>query len=226
MKFLILVAAFLVSFAVANDTQLGRIEPVGEPTQGTDGFLFEHPFDYGILTNGLAVSAGNMWAMADDFIAPEDYQLELIDLWMIYTDGNTDVLDFEIRSDTGGSGPDANLLWEAAIADLTHEDTGYTNWGYVLWHTIAPLSEEQYFRADGEVCYWLVIQSHGMGTDYWLCSDQCMGNNMSYFSQDDGLSWTSSYDQWGMAYDQFMLLDGTAQGALDSETWGTIKAIF
>ncbi len=226
MKLLLFVSVLIVSFALADDSNLGRIEPVGQPAGGTDGFLFEHPFDYNILTNGLGITASNMWAMADDFIPAEDYDLRLIYLWAIYSDGNTETLDFELRTDTGGSGPDTGLLWQVSVEDLEHEDTGYTNWGYVLWYTTAVLSEEQYFRVIRDVTLWLVVQSHGMGTDYWLCSDLCMGNNMSYFSQDDGISWISSYDQWGVAYDQFMILDGEPIGALDSETWGAIKAIF
>ena len=197
-----------------------------EPTPAADGFLFEHPFDFDQLTDMIPVSYSELMACADDFIPGEDYILEVIDIWIVYSDGNTDILDFEIRDDTGGHGPGTGILWAEVVEDLTHEDTGFTFEGFICWHSTAALTEDQYFRANADKCYWLTVQSYGQGKDYWLVSDQSMGNNMCYFSMDDGLSWVPSIDQFGHPYDCFMRLDGTSQGALDSETWGTIKAIF
>ncbi len=214
MKLLSLLSILLVSFAFA------------ENTQGTDGLLFDHSFDFDQLKEGIPVSYSDLMACADDFIPEEDYVLEVIELWMVYDDGNTAILDFEMRNDTGGHGPGTTTLWAAVVEDLTHVDTGYQFAGSVCWHTTATIPPDQQFRANADKCYWLAVQSYGEGHDFWLVSDQCMGNDMCYFSADDGLSWIPSIDQFGHPYDCFMVLDGTAQGALNSETWGTIKATF
>lgn len=223
MKLLLLLTAVLVSGAFAADTELGYLgKPDIVPDPQTDADICNQVFDFGALQNGLSVSSCFDRMMADDFTSAIDSDMGLIELWIIYTDVMPASILFQIRDDNSSS-PGSTVEWSADVSDLTHTNTGFTSWGYIIWHTEAVLTPAEYFTPIIGVKYWFVVQTQTTTNDFWLCRNQFWAD-MSYFSENNGTTWMSSFDMWGAAYEQFMILSTPV--ALDHSTWGDIKTLF
>jgi hypothetical protein len=216
--------------AFAGVGELGQIEVTGHPvlqdSPNTDNVIYQVPYAFSSLTNGLGFSSGNSWMMADDFQTTTNAKdLREVEIWAIYATSNATGLRLQIRSNATGPGA---ILWERASSPTTHASTGDSSWGYAIWYSKATIATPYYSPLTPGTTYWLAIQTvGGSGSHYWCCKNNAGGTeyNMSYFSQNNGTSWTSSQTQWGTAYQQFMCLIGMPV-SLSHETWAEIKANF
>jgi len=219
MRCFVVLSLVIAGFAFAA-TDLGHIngEAIAPVVAGADE-ICSQPFDYATLTNGVGFAGANSWMMADDFTCADGGYIDLIEIWAIYGGGNASSINIELRSD-GGAGPGA-VVSSHISTSCTHENTGLSQWGYPLWYTQIDVENIDFA---GATKYWLAMQTTGTpGPDYWLAANQTWAD-MCYFSDDNGASWRSSLSEWGVAYEQFMILTGTTSLARD--TWGSIKVLF
>ena len=212
---------------IQSPDNLGHIPSVspemsllGAP-QWEEYYCCSQPFVYENLANGLGFSSTNSWMIADDFnMALQTGFIDRIELWAIYSSANCTGFNIQIRHDTGGAGP-GSIAASTTSSGVSHTNTGYTNWGYTLWYTdVYPVQQLSF--ADEK--YWLAMQTTGgAGAHYWLATSQTWAE-MTYFSQNNGSTWSSSQATWGAPYEQFMIL--SANVALERDSWGAVKALF
>jgi hypothetical protein len=219
MRILVLVSLLLAAFAFADDTQLGAIEAqFGVPAVAGDDVICSQPFDYATLINGVGFSSGNSWMIADDFTFGSDANIDLIEIWAIYASGNATGYTIQLRAD--GTGPGA-IYTSGVSSAVTHTNTGLSQWGYALWYSA--ISADLDFV--GGPTYWLAMQTTGgAGAHYWLATPNVNGDE-TYFSADNGATWSSSTTNWGAPYDQFMIISGL-ETSLARDTWASIKTLF
>jgi hypothetical protein len=194
------------------------LEPSMDDVICTQAFLFEN------LANGLGFSSANSWMLADDLFCVQYGEADIthIELWAIYSSTACTGFNIQLRSDTGGSGP-GSISQSTVSSSVEHSNTELYQWGYPLWHTEITLQDDMQFPSSAK--YWLVLQTTGgAGAHYWLAADQTWAD-MTYFSQDNGNTWTSSQAEWGTAYEQFMIVSGMWL-SMERESWGSIKALF
>lgn len=194
------------------------LEPSQYDVICTQPFVFEN------LANGLGFSSGNNWMIADDLFCVYYgwADCSIIELWAIYSAAACTGFNIQLRTDTGGAGPGA--VWQSTTSSsVEHSNTGLYQWGYSLWHT--EINMWGYLTFNSGIKYWLALQTTGgAGAHYWLAADQTWAD-MTYFSQNNGGTWTSSSAEWGTAYEQFMIVKGMWV-SLERESWGSIKALF
>ena len=225
MKITALIVVLLAGLALAApapNSQLGHLNqeqvPVGVSLVDV---ICSQPFVYANLQNGLGFSQPNAWMLADDFNYPVDGYIDNIEIWAIYASANCTGFNIQLRSD-GGAGPGA-IIESYTSGTPYHENTGLSQWGYGLWYTEFAPSANITFT--GGTKYWLAMQSTGgAGAHYWLATNQTW-EDQTYFSQDNGGTWASSYVMWGAYYEQFMILSG-AETSLTRDSWGAIKSLF
>lgn len=214
----------LIPFLVLSPNNMGHIPSVslemsllGDPPW--EEYCCSQPFVYENLANGLGFSSPNSWMVADDFTSPNSGWIDKIEIWAIYASGNATGFNMQLRAD-GGSGPGSIVSSHTSTA-CTHANTGFTSWGYPLYYT--EITAPTFWFTYGTK-YWFALQTTGgAGAHYWLCANQTWAD-MTYFSDDNGVSWTSSEEEWGAPYEQFLILTGYLP--LERESWGGIKALF
>ncbi|MFO7626948.1 MAG: hypothetical protein R6V62_06800 [Candidatus Fermentibacteraceae bacterium] len=182
-------------------------------------YCCSQPFVYENLANGLGFSSPNSWMVADDFTYPFDGYIDLVQIWAIYASSNATGFNIQLRADSG-SGP-GSIVSSHTSTDCTHSNTGYTSWGYPLYYTLITTPNIDF---TGGTKYWFAMQTTGgSGAHYWLCANQTWAD-MTYFSQNNGSTWSSSQAEWGEPYEQFLILTGYLP--LERDSWGGIKVLF
>lgn len=206
------------------------VSPQGEPSEHRGVFspsmspleyedvVCSQPFAYADLANGLGFSSNNSWMIADDFTPAAQSNINCFEIWVIYASGNPSSMLIQFRSDDTGPG---TILYDFTTTELFNMDTGLTSWGYTLWYTI--ISPGITYTVSQGTKYWFCLQTTSGGSSYWLCAQQ-MWADMTYFSQNNGSTWSSSQSTWGQPYEQFMILSDIV--SLERDTWGGIKALF
>ncbi len=213
-----------VLLLIQSPDNLGQIPSVspamsllGDPPW--EEYYCSQPFVYENLANGLGFSSPNSWMIADDFTAPSGSYIDLVQIWAIYASGNATGFNIQLRADSG-SGP-GSIVSSHTSTSCTHVNTGFTSWGYPLYYTEITTSNIPFSSG---VKYWFALQTTGgAGAHYWLCANQTWAD-MTYFSANNGSSWSSSQEEWGAPYEQFLILTGYLP--LDRSSWGGIKALF
>ncbi len=161
--------------------------------------LCSQAFSYETLQNGLGFSQNHNWMMADDFYSVYEWDLFRVEIWAIYSESNPQSILIQIRSDLSGPG---SVIDSGTSNSLSHQDTGYSQWGYPLWYNDIAVSYIGFPVGKS----WLALQTIGTGNNYWLAADQQWAD-MSYFSANNGGSWSSSQMEYGTPCEQFMILN-------------------
>jgi hypothetical protein len=182
-----------------------------------DDWLCSQTFNYESLQCGFGFSQNQNSMVADDFYSIYEWGLSRIELWALYLESNPEGFLIQIRSDYSGPG---SVIGSGSSTYLTHQDTGYAQWGYPLWYTDIFVPSISFPAGKS----WLALQTMGAGNNYWLAADQ-QWSDMSYFSTSNGGSWTSSEVGFGSPCEQFMILNRYTP-ALERNSWGGIKALF
>lgn len=180
--------------------------------------ICSQPFEYVNLAQGLGFGGNNGWMLADDFTPVDQGNINCYEIWAIYSQGIPSNMRIQMRSDTGGPG---SIMTDFTTSQVSHINTGLFSWGYSLWYT--EISPGVTFTANEGTKYWVCLQTVGVYNSYWLCANQQWADQ-SYFSSDDGATWTSSQSSWGAPYELFMILSDIV--ALERNSWGGIKVLF
>ena len=221
MKALLILLLAVSIAAYAHSNQLGHLgQPFVPAGPGTDDIVCSQPFDFATLQNGLGCNSANSWMLADDIMNTTGEMLDMLEVWMIFTGSGASQYNFALY-EAALDAPGSSVFWSIAETNITNTDTGLSNWGYAIWHSVVQFAAP--VEVPGSVTYWFALQTESSSTDYWLCTDQKWADE-TYFSTDNGASWSSSTVNWGAPYEQFMILQVIM--ALDRCTWGEIKAVF
>lgn len=220
MKFVAMLSLVLAGFAFAATDlgQLPNVETITPEIAGSD-VICSQPFVFAALINGVGFSQPNSWMIADDFTYAQGGYIDLVEIWAIYTSGNATGFNIQLRAD-GGAGPGSIVSSHTSTA-VAHTNTGLTSWGYNLWDSEITVGNIDFLAGTK---YWFAMQSTGgAGAHYWLSANQTWAD-MTYFSANNGSSWSSSQAEFGAPYEQFMILSGST--ALTRDSWGSIKTLF
>jgi hypothetical protein len=225
----VLFAAMLlaaVSFA-GSAGDLGHITPPAiypaiQDGPTTDNVAYQQPFVFALLTNGLPFVGASSLMMADDFELTQQVDIASMEIWVIYTSTVPTGMKVQFRSDNAST--PGSVLWEQTSSNMTIAATGLTSWGYNLSYNKITLAQPYWYGA-AATRYWVALQTvGGAGSQWWLCQNAAFFT-MSYYSTNNGSSWSSSQAAFGTAYDQFFVLIKSPTG-LTHSTWGEIKTNF
>ena len=198
-------------------------------TQGTgpieiDGLVYSQTYDYSILVTGISIyGGGNRW-LCDDFELDNNYYVTEMCVWMIWTGDQASMMNFVIsEDDTGDSDPNTNTDVWAESVPCTNTFTGDSQWGYDIYETYCTINADAYPELDADVHYYFEAQADIVDNCFILVSWNNIGNYCWY---DDGSGvWVESVIMFGFPSDMFFDFYGEYL-ALESETWGSIKALF
>ena len=186
----------------------------------TDWIICSQPFAYETLEVGLMFSQYGQWMIADDVIFAGPGNITNIQIWAIYPYSTCTDFNIQLRSNSS-AGP-GTIIDSTSASSVTHTGTGLYKWDYEIYHTeIIP----QYgLISPGGGIFWLALQTNSYDPAYWLGPGRTW-NAMTYISENNGASWTSSLDVYGEAFEQFFILDGQYL-QLQRTSWGSIKNSF
>ena len=187
--------------------------------------IFSQTYSFENLLNGYSnYGAGNRWVCDDFQVTGLSWVIE-IRVWMIWTGGQGEVMNFVISvDDTGDSDPNTNTDHWVESVSCTNTFTGDSSWGYDIYETYINLLENSYppelipgthyyFETQADVvdnCFALV--SHNYNGDY------------CWYNDGSGI-WVRSDVMFGQDSDMFFSFYGDIV-ALESDTWGSIKTLF
>ncbi len=214
MKFIL--AVFLVLGLTLGESNFGDTGFVGTSKlpASTDGTLYEQPYDFPNLTNGIYVYAPQ-FACADNFAFTSSATIKSIAIWMVFTTaGHPYDITLDIYQDN--SGEFGTCVWSDTIAaaNQTETLTGDQQWGFDLYRSDLQLQNYPTLPAG---TYWLavsVLSSSNLVA--WLVCDPTYPPNMKQYNSG---TWNSfPYDCWFGLYDHDVALART--------TWASIKTAF
>jgi hypothetical protein len=218
--------AWLLSMAISPYSpapdNLGPVNSyLATPGIALNNDICSQAFVYEDLANGLAFSSNYNRMMADDFNPWMVGAIQQIFIWAAYPSGNPTGFKVEVRFDAGNI---PGEVWRSTTSsNIVYENTGFTQWGYPL--ILTKIYLQDFYVALYESKGWLALQTMGgSGEHFWLCAVQSWAD-MSYFSENNGWTWTSTQEQWGTAYEQFVVILGYIM-PVGRTTWGAIKATF
>ena len=199
MKKTLLLSLLIVSVALAG---LTTWSPTDEPTEEV---LWENPYPFADLDDGKYAS-GDLHCQ-DDFLLTEDAIIEGFECWSLFEDGPMGDYQLTLYDDDGGSPGDQ--LWQAVPSSVSNTDTGDDAFGYDVYHTELSLDSDDFYQVTSGATYWIEIYGLGDSIFYWVCAD---GGNMHRNGTDLGA-------------DAFFRVLGTINTALETASWGAIKAL-
>ncbi len=225
--FVVLFVAFAASFASSTLTGLIEGEYILEPF-GTDDVIYANEY-YEPEMFSTAFGSFNDYFVAEDFI-PVGSDFDVTDVtWWIITTGSEPIpysLEILFYADAA-PGPGA-LLWSGEPSDLVLVDTGVTFAGFVIFEATATLPDTDYFTAVDGTQYWVSMHRTD-GETLYIILDSVVEGTESYRIVEAAGPWVAGSTTGDPPYDPtdvFQVIEGTPLGALENETWGTIKVLF
>ncbi|MEA3266614.1 MAG: hypothetical protein U9P42_06700 [Candidatus Fermentibacteria bacterium] len=221
MKSSFIVLLIVAVFAFGANDDLGAIHPSGPTGAGTDADVYSQTYDFGLVLNGYSNYTGRY--VADDFELTDDYDVRTIDVWMIFTGAQATAMNLSILSDNAGdSDPStATEIWAEAVP-CVNTDTGDDNWGYDIWHTSCTVNTDIYPELDAGQHYYFVTQGETGDNCFIIVSENYVADLCWY---NDGSGWVRSDAAFGENSDLFFDFYGELT-AIESMTWGSVKALF
>ncbi len=175
------------------------------PEYGARYVLWDNPLIYGDIVDALNSSGG--FHCQDDFTLTQSATIQGFECWGILFNGPGESFQLTLYNDGGGY--PGSVIWFTNISDVTSIDTGLDYSGYDINRFIFELEPGDYFEATAGTTYWIEIYYQDAVGWYWLCAD---GGNM----YQNGTN---------MGYDAFFRVLGTINTALETASWGAIKAL-
>ena len=216
----IVIIPLLTCMALASHvTDFGHISGGEESFNPTDTGLnlYEQPYNFAALTNGLYCHSSGGNACADNFQLSMDATLEMVTFWTVHSSTHPNDMSLAIYEDSGSFM--GTMIWSDTVSEvnITETFTDDQSWGLDLWRIDLQLEPDQYVNLTAGQQYWLYMTVlNSTGPDGWLVCDPTY--TLLMWQYDMG-SW------WQMPYDAFFGLSGCYL-ALESETWGNIKGFF
>jgi hypothetical protein len=210
--FSILLIVSAIAFA---DTDFGYVGSgdISSPASSADGTLYEQPYDFPNLSNGIFVN-GPQFAGADNFTLAASGWIRSITFWTVFSDP-AHPFDIAVELYFDNSGVMGSLIWGETVpaAYQTETLTGDTQWGLDLWRSDLQLQMGPIFPAGD---YWLAMSVLGSSQSAgWLVCDPTYPPDMYQYDNSWG---TVPYDGWFGLYDHDVAISRT--------TWGNIKNSF
>lgn len=183
------------------------------PAPASDGTLYEQPYDFPNLSNGIYVHQPTFGG-ADNFTFTASAEVRSITFWTVFT-GAGHPFDIAVDIYEDASGTMGNHFWGETVpaAYQTETLTGDQSWGFDLYRSDLQL---QNFPTVPAGDYWLSMSVIG-STDPvgWLVCDPTYPPNMYQYNN----GWaTVLYDGWFGLYDHDV--------SLSRNTWAFIKSTF
>lgn len=213
MKFVF--AVFLVmglSLARSNFGDTGFIG-TSKPPASTDGTLYEQPYDFPNLVNGIYVHAPQFGG-ADNFTFTSSATVQSITFWTVFL-GTAHPCDIAVEIYQDASGSMGTHMWGETVpgAYQTETLTGDQSWGYDLYRIDLQLQNYPTIPAGD---YWLtmIVLDSSDPVGWLVCNPAYPPNMMQYNNGWD----TVAFDGWFGLYDHDVALART--------TWASIKAAY
>jgi hypothetical protein len=207
----ILLAVCGIMFASAD---FGHISGgISTPPNPADGTLYEQPYQFAALANGIYVHAPQFGG-ADNFSFSSEATVRSITFWTVFTSaGHPFDIAVDIYQNTGGTFG-AHVYGETVPAAYQTETlTGDSSWEFALYRSDLQLSEQPMLPSGS---YWLVMKVlNAPAAVGWLVCDPTYPPNMMQYNSGWG---EVAYDGWFGLYDH--------NAALSRTTWGGIKSVF
>jgi hypothetical protein len=185
-----------------------------KPPAPADGTLYEQPYDFPNISNGLFVNAPQ-YACADNFTFASQATVKSITFWTIFS-GTNHPYDIALDIYQDNSGAFGPLVWSDTVvaANQTETLTGDQSWGLDLYRSDLQLQSYPTIPAG---TYWLAMSILGSTQSAgWLV---CAPTYPPDMMQRNGSNWvTQPYDAWFGLYDHDVALART--------TWASIKTTF
>lgn len=184
-----------------------------DPPAPTDGTVYEQPYNFPAIANGIYVHAPQFGG-ADNFTLASGATVKSITFWTVFT-GTTHPYDIAVDIYEDASGTFGSHFWGETVpaAYQTETLTGDSSWGFALYRSDLQLQNYPTVPAGS---YWLAMTVLG-ATDPvgWLVCNPTYPPNMMQYNN----GWaTVTYDGWFGLYDHDVALSRT--------TWGSIKSTF
>lgn len=229
MKKLIFTLLFLSTVSILAD-QPAVLSP--RHLQGTgpisvDYLVYSQPYDLSFAGYGVMIYGEHGGWACDDFVLDNDYYIDEIYVYMMWTTEQASMMNLVISEDNIGDwDPNTNIdVWSETVP-CTNTFTGDSNWGYDIYETYMNFyysyppyppylhpGTHYYFETQADVtdnCFILV--SHNYIGDY------------CWFNDGSGI-WVRSDVTFEQDSDMFFDFDGQFLD-FESETWGNIKTLF
>jgi len=209
-------AVFLVLGLCLAGSNFGDTGIVGssKPPAPSDGTLYEQPYDFPNIANGIYVHA-SQFAGADNFTFANQATVKSITFWTIFSDANHPY-DISVKIYQDNSGQFGTLVWSdtVAAANQTETLTGDQSWGFDLYRSDLHLQSYPTIPAGD---YWLTMTVFNTSAPVgWLVCAPTYPPNMKQYKNS---AWTTVlYDGWFGLYDHDVALART--------TWASIKAAY
>lgn len=212
---IILALLVVASLALAGQANFGHIGTGvgGNPSQGgTDATLYEQPYDFPNIANGIYVHAPQFGG-ADNFTFSAEAEVATITFWTVFTgSGHPYDIAVDIYEDNGGTL--GAHFWGETVpgAYQTETLTGDQSWGYDLYQSDLELQNRPTVPAGD---YWLAMSVLGASDPVgWLVCNPTYPPNMYQYNNGWGVV---AYDGWFGLY---------SEDALTRSSWGSIKSTF
>ncbi len=202
-----------VAFAGAADFGYVGSGSVYDPQPQTDNAIYEQPYDFAALTNGIYVS-GPQFAGADNFTVASAAEVKSITFWTVFT-GAGHPFDIAVDIYEDASGSMGTQIWGETVpaAYQTETLTGDQSWGFDLYRSDLQLQSYPTLPAGD---YWVSMSALGASDPVgWLVCDPTYPPNMYQYNNGWGVV---AYDGYFGLYDHDVALSRTS--------WGSIKSTF
>ena len=225
MKFSIFLLLIIITSLYADQPHILRSRHI----QGIDPVVIGdmvYSQAFGSYINGIGINSGSNQWLCDDFVLDGCYYLTDIYTWMIWTSMSASTMNLVIsEDDLSDSDPNTNTdVWVESVPCI-NTYTGYSVWGgYDLYETRCIIDADLYPELDEGIHYYFEMQAEVTDGCFTFVSDNYIGDSCWY--DNGGGVWVEGMVYFEVPTDMFFVFYGEPLGALESETWGSIKTLF
>lgn len=179
----------------------------------------------GTIVSGIGINSGSNQWLCDDFVLDGDYYLTDIYTLMIWTSMPASTMNLVIsEDDLNDSDPNTNTdVWVESVPCI-NTNTGDSIWGYDIYETHCIIDADLYPELDSGIHYYFEIQAEVVDGCFNLFGDNYIGDSC-WYDIGEGI-WVEGLVYFGFPADMIFVFYGEPVGALESETWGSIKTLF
>ncbi len=228
MKKLLFTLLFLSTVSILAD-QPAVLSP--RHLQGTgpisvDYLVYSQPYDLSFAGYGVMIYGEHGGWACDDFVLDNDYYIDEIYVYMMWTTEQASMMNLVISEDNIGDwDPNTNIdVWSETVP-CTNTFTGDNQWGFDIYEIHCIISADAYPELTAGVHYYFEVQAD-IGVNYAMLFSGNFVGDYCWFDYNGSGSYTRSDIVFGTDMDMFFDFWGEPVNALESGTWGSIKTLF